>query len=377
MKKKIFFLAPLFAPSELTGGIRSTKFAKYLDRFGFDVTVLTFEHQTKINVSLLDGLQNVKIELCGKPKKIIFNDLGLAFTIQGFFKALKIAKKFKPNYVFVSMPTFLNSILALIIKKLYKIEYILDYRDLWVGDPYPSKGLKSRLFKKISTLIEPIILKSCYFSSYVSKEMLGDQLRLYPWLKKDKTHIISTGYDHEDIEKIILTNNKNRFLAHVGNADIDMNLSDLIEIVKLTKIQKILIKKKLKFLFVGSKNNILQELLDGNIKKFFIFKNYLPHSKALQLMADSKGLIILGSNVKQRLNRKVFEYTSLNSNIFYLGNEQSATAQIIKNSSGIVSSPKNKVKKFTYFLQNLRTSRPHLMREYQKEYLVKKFCKLL
>ncbi|MGR5470436.1 hypothetical protein ACPV51_24795, partial [Vibrio astriarenae] len=70
-------------------------------------------------------------------------------------------------------------------------------------------------------------------------------------------------------------------------------------------------------------------------------------------MADSSGLLILGSNSEQRLNRKVFEYTSLNSNVFYLGNVHSPTAKIVTESSGYVSSHISAIPKMEEFLATL------------------------
>lgn len=371
MKRKILFLTPSFAPSGVTGAIRPSKFAKYFDRFGWDVNVLTFYHQDNIHHKLLKDLKNVSIVNCGKPKKIIFNDLGVSYLFQAYKKAILLARELRPDYVLVSMPAFINSILAWIIKKRFNINYILDYRDLWVGDPYPARGLKHKAFKIFSKIIEPIILKSSYLSYYVSKPMLKDQQKLYPWLKKKKTLVISTGYDHEDIKNILKSKKKNGYLAHIGNADLDMNLIDFVEIIKNKKVQKLLIKKRLKFLFVGSKNNFLKRTLNKNIRGFFKFKNYISHNQALKLMADSNGLIILGSNSSQRLNRKVFEYTALNSNIFYLGNKKSPTAKIVYEFQGVVSSTNNKVKKMLFYLNNLSYGKLKLSEKYCKEKLVK------
>jgi glycosyltransferase involved in cell wall biosynthesis len=372
MAKKILFLTPEFPPSKLTGAIRPSKFAKYLDRFGWDVTVLTFDHQDNTHLDLLKDLKNVRIEKCGVPKKIIVNDLGISYLFQSYKQAMKLAKEIKPDYVLVSMPTFMNSILAYIIKKRFSIDYVLDYRDLWVGDPYPARGFKSKVFRFISKVIEPIVLKSAYLSYYVSDAMLADQMKLYPWLKDKKTTVISTGYDHEDISHITPSDNKNGYIAHIGNADPDMNLSDFIEIVEDKRVQELLLEKKLRYLFVGSKNHFMQELLDDSLKDFFEFKEYLPHNDALQLMADSNGLMILGSNSPQRLNRKVFEYTALNKNIFYLGNTKSPTANIVKESVGIISNVDNKIKKMIEFLKKLSDEKVIMNMRYSKEKLVEK-----
>ena len=369
--KKILFLVPSFPPSKLTGSIRPAKFAKYLSRLGWDVTVLTFEHQDSTHLDLLNDLKSVRIETCGIAKKIIVNDLGISYLFQAYKQAMELSKEISPDYVLVSMPAFMNSILAYIIKKRFNIDYILDYRDLWVGDPYPARGIKGKVFRIISKVIEPFVLKFAYLSYYVSQNMLNDQLKLYPFLKDKKTTVISTGYDHEDISHIISSVKKNGYISHIGNADLDMNIDDFVDIVRDKKVQGVLLDKKLKFLFVGSKNNFIKEALDGSLNIFFDFKDYITHSEALQLMADSNGLLILGSNSAQRLNRKVFEYSALNKNIFYLGSISSPTASVVKEFGGKVSTVNAKVGNMVDFLENLSEVDVAMSMKYSKNKLVK------
>jgi len=143
-------------------------------------------------------------------------------------------------------------------------------------------------------------------------------------------------------------------------------------LVKDEEVQEILLEKRLKFLFVGMKNYFMKELIDKSISHFFEFKEYIPHKEALQLMVDSSGLLILGSNSPQRLNRKVFEYTVLNKNIFYLGNVNSPTARIVQEYSGVISDIETKKDKIIEFLYNLTNEKVQINLKYSKEKLVEK-----
>ncbi|MBQ4799518.1 hypothetical protein J8L73_10325 [Pseudoalteromonas sp. MMG006] len=374
---KILFLTPEFPPSKLTGAIRPAKFAKYLSRFGWDVTVLTFDHKDDAHQGLLKDLTDVRIEKCGIPKKIIVNDLGVAYLFQAFKQAVKLTKEEKPDYILVSMPTFMNSLLALYLNKKFGTKYLLDYRDLWVADPYPVRGIKSKVFRLLSKVIEPFVLKSAFLSYYVSQEMLNDQLIQYPFLHNKNTLVISTGYDPEDIADIQPSLEPNGYISHIGNADIDMNLDDFVNLVKNKQVQSLLLEKKLKFLFVGRKNKFMQDALDSSLLRFFEFKDYIPHKEALQLMADSSGLLILGSDSGQRLNRKVFEYTALNNNVFYLGNIESPTAKIVRKCGGSFSNVTNLTAYFIDYLQHLSTNPVSRNSGYTKPELVRKLIEKL
>ena len=159
MSRKILFLAPEFPPLGVTGAIRPAKFAKYLYVFGFDVTVLTFDHDDDKHQDLLSDLNGVEIIKLGKTKSFVINDLGVNFLFQARRVVFDLVKEMQPDYLFVSMPTFFNSLLAWEVKKKLNINYVLDYRDLWVGDPYRSKSFKSKIFRMLSFFLEPIVLK--------------------------------------------------------------------------------------------------------------------------------------------------------------------------------------------------------------------------
>ncbi|MGR5306673.1 hypothetical protein [Vibrio mediterranei] len=372
---KFLFLTPEFPPCKLTGAIRPSRFAKYISRKKHSVTVLTFEHEDSTNSRLLEDIEGVRIEHCGRAKKILVNDLGVSYLIQAFRKTNELVEEINPDYVLVSMPTFINSILALYLHKRYGVKYILDYRDLWVADPYPVRGIKSKIFRNVSKIIEPLILRSSYLSCYVSDAMYRDQVKCYPFLAKLKTEIISTGFDAELVNRIVPSREKNGYISHIGNADGDMNLSEFVSILRDDNVKDVLLERNLKFLFVGRKNDLLIEEIvkvDRELLNYIDFRDYLPHNEALQLMADSSGLLILGSNSEQRLNRKVFEYTSLNSNVFYLGNVHSPTAKIVTESSGYVSSHISAIPKMEEFLATLSDRAVAINLDYSKENLVNK-----
>jgi len=373
MSRKILFLAPEFPPLGVTGAIRPAKFAKYLYVFGFDVTVLTFDHDDDKHQDLLSDLNGVEIIKLGKTKSFVINDLGVNFLFQARRVVFDLVKEMQPDYLFVSMPTFFNSLLAWEVKKKLNINYVLDYRDLWVGDPYRSKSFKSKIFRMLSFFLEPIVLKSAYLSCYVSEEMLADQMRIYHFLKNKKHLVISTGYDSDDLEGICFSEKrKNNYISHIGNADYDMNLHDFVELVKNARVQGLLEEYKLKFLFVGSKNHHIKKLINKDLNKYFEFMGYLQHDKAMQLMADSKGLLILGSNSPQRLNRKVFEYTALNKKVFYLGSSSSPTAKVVNQFGGVVSNNYDSLVKLAGFIEGINDGKGELNTVNSKRELVKK-----
>ena len=375
---KFLFLAPEFAPNGVTGSIRVSKFAKYINREGHDVTVIAPETNNTTHHDLLNDLEHINIIRVSIFKMLGINDTGFQFFLLASKRSIEIAKKIKPQYIFVSGPPFFHILLACFISRTTNAKLIVDYRDLWVGDPYNPKTIKSYVYRIMSRPLERFILKRAYAVNYISNEMLEDQKKLYPFIFNSNNLNISTGYDEEDLQNINYASRYSKnFIAHIGNADIDMNLEDIVKLVLDKEVQRRLDDQSLHFLFVGQKNRVLESILPDEIRRYFHFVDYVPHLEALQLMSDCKGLILLGSNSAQRLNRKIFEYAALNSNLFFVGNSSSPTARLVK-SLGCFTSTSNMIKiDFLLFLESLNRNSPNPLIAYNKINLVKKFLESL
>lgn len=369
---KFLFLAPEFPPDKYTGSLRVSRFAKYLSKFGHTVTIIAPVTNDQTHETLLLDLRRTKITR-KRPSRIPFiNDHSLSFFRATFFKSIKECYASRPDYIFVSGPPYFHFLQGAILSYLFNIRLILDYRDLWTGDPYPPKTIKSKIFKKISRYLERWALSHAYLCIYVSDQMLGDQKRIFPSINDDSSLIISTGYDPDTINSVQRSATRMNVISHVGNADSDMNIGDLVSIFKDPMILNWFEQTGCRFHFVGRKNSEVSDVVAAEHKKYFLFTDYLPHVQAMEVMANSKGLLILGSNSKQRLNRKVFEYTALNKNIFFIGNLDSPTSKVLQSYNCVVSSPRNLRENFMTYVTSFDETPPLLKEMYSAENLVRK-----
>ncbi|MGD6735128.1 hypothetical protein ACP5PY_01635 [Photobacterium leiognathi subsp. mandapamensis] len=364
-----------FAPEGKTGAIRPTKLAKYFKKKDIDVSVIAkYCDNSQVHQSLVDDINDIPIKRIKIKKLLPINDDGFWFSLYSFFPLLTYVMKNKPDYVFVSIPVFLPALFATLICKITKTKLIVDYRDLWAGDPYSIKSKKDFLLRKVGKFVEPFIMKNCFFVNFISEAMKSDQEKIFG--KIDNKTVFSTGYDSEDVDKVSLSKKMDllqdniHYFSHIGMLDWDMNIDSLVQLIR----KQTYINKKTKFLFVGGKNHLIIEYFKKNeIFDYCEFIGNVDKKTALNIAMHSDGLIILGSDSAQRLNRKVFESIAVNSNIFYYGNKKSPTASVLRNCGHayIYDSSDNMDKisaKFGFFLngKNTRNKPPESLNKYNK-----------
>lgn len=377
------FISPEFPPSTKTGAIRPSKFARYFHELGENVTVLTYNEDGIYESKLHEDIKILRV----KKKKIPYiNDNGINFTVFNFLFFLNLIRKNKFEKIFISVPVFMPMILVFLAKRLYNIDYYLDYRDLWAADPYLAVSRKDKLLRKIATIIEPSVMADAKLVTFVSEAMMKDQLKFYPNCKGN-FHVISTGFDENDMhfspEDLKLGCGKySKYISHVGMLEYNMNIDDFLKIISNENVQNLLKLKGLKFLFVGAKIKTIIDVIPQDLLiEYCDVIGSVSRKEALIINKCSYMNLILGSNSPQRLNRKVFEVIRLAKRVFYIGNDISPTANIIKQcDAGIIVNGgcEKLVSKFIACISDKEKENiSHEIFAYNKIDLISKYLKLV
>lgn len=374
---KVLFYCCEFAPEGKTGVIRPSKFAKNFIKNDVDVKILTkkIDEMERVYDDLLEELDEDLIERVRLRKFLPINDDGFWFVIFSFFSLIRKVQKDKPDFIFISVPVFLPLLNVYLVSKIMGVKYVVDYRDLWAGDPYPVRSLKDRILRSVARLIEPAAMRGASITTFVSENMLKDQELLYGDISN--SFVLSTGFDKADIAKIRVESvskyfpKGKRVYCHIGMLDLDMNVVELIGLIK--KFSK---NKDVLFMFVGGKNGLIRKLFrDEGIDHVCLFVDQVDKITALSIAKRADGLVILGSGSTQRLNRKVFESIAVSDNIFYYGNRDSPTAEVLtRNGFAVFDSRENMESIFSGFVEfcsgvNARSRIPENLNLYEKEQL--------
>jgi len=389
-KKSVLIITYLFPPFGGPSVFRVLKFVRYLPFFNWRPLVITasypffqakdesllneIPHQAKIfrifnidlrNIKILRKFwaQQVKIENIVETEKqsifkkflknlklLIFlpdeSNLWLPFLIfYGFFIILKN----KPQIIFVTAPPYSPLFAGIILKKIFKIPLVADFRDPWSKIPEGHFAYSFPLWrKKIDSLLEKWVLKNVDKVIVVSEKTARDFSEI---VDSQKIEVIHNGYDEEDFqgleeEKIFPQKFK---IVYSGSFFGHYNPFNFLRALKMIIDKKPEIKKDLKIEFYGRQihgpgieEKSFQILKNKEIIKFF---DYLPHKEILKKFYEASLLLLVIGRHKGAegvYSTKIFEYIRVGKPIILLSDKESLSAKLIERTkTGIVVDPEN------------------------------------
>lgn len=241
MKKHIWLVNYYSLPPEHEIHLRTNKFGEYLQKEGYEVTIVSSNkiHHKDINLNLdkkfiktifYNGLKFVHLRVFDYKKskfRRFISILGFHFSLHFFRKKIS-----KPDYILhSSVPPF--GFLTILTAKFLRAKYISDIQDLWPEGFVTYEIMKrNSIFIRFSYLIEKYIYR---FSDAVIFSMEGgvDYLREKKWLLSEKGII--------DDKKIF----------HINNG-VDLNQFNYFKDEYIFKNLKLDNKSTFKVLYIGS-----------------------------------------------------------------------------------------------------------------------------
>ena len=322
-KRQILMIAYYFPPMGLSGVQRTLKFVKYLPEYNWNPIVLTTgaTRYYAFDETLLNDIdENIKIFRTekdpfnrGKNKKnnkqvkypsrfkqIIFRILSQSIfipdsRIRWKKYAVKLGSKIieeNPNIkiIYATAPPYTDFLVAKELSLKYNIPFVIDYRDLWLDNPYFYFATPYHKNKAIS--LESSVLRYAQKSFVITRELKEKMLRRYKFLSHNDLGIIPHGFDEEDFipYKDIKPDNNKFTLTHSGvfsdnitpkyflkgiakflNKNEDAKKYINIKFIGIMKQQHIKIIDKLKLTKYTSllgylnHNNVIKHLMESNI----------------------------------------------------------------------------------------------------------------
>jgi hypothetical protein len=221
----VLVVSRYFPPLGSAGAsIRLIKFMKYARLEGWRFIVFTEDLnkpvivQEKASGFLLDEVPpdteiiRVPNPLFGKRgvhpiAKFIFKDSSLPWGMNVIWNCLKQIRKGNVNLIFANSPPFTNPFVGSILKLYYRLPFVLDIRDDWVGTP--TFSAKDKFRQTIEKFFEEIIIRSAQFVVLVTEASFILYKERYKKIKTDyKFNLISNGCDLEEY-RVIMNRKKN------------------------------------------------------------------------------------------------------------------------------------------------------------------------
>lgn len=394
--KNILFIAYYYPPLGGAGVQRTLKFAKYLNRMGYKVNILTVKND---NVNVKDttlesdsdesikifrakqkeiGIINKFINKGSNPdstqinpnSKVNANSSGnafLKFLMKGIRKfllgiytlvfipddkimwknqaiklGLDVIKNEKIDIIISTSSPYTDHLVGYELKKATNVKWICDFRDPWVMHHFAkysliSKSINKRLEKKVITNTDMVIS--------VSQPIVDDFKMSYGVTLENKLHVITNGYDEDDFEDYNINKFSNKFIiTYNGTVYGKESLKNFfIAVSNLLKENKIE-KDKFQIRFVGRLGREAKEDVDNFNEIYNIVEliSYLPHKESIKKLEESSSLLLIlssGEGCKGVYTGKIFEYLRSEREIIGIVPDGVARDLINKTNSGYCCYP--------------------------------------
>ncbi len=216
---RVLMVSPHFPPDTSAGAHRVRLLAPYLRAHGWEPTVVTVDprdYEGRLDPGLAELVpRNLRVIRCrawsaGATRRVGFGDLGLrAFTgLRATCDALLRREPFDALFVTI-YPTY-PALLGRILKPRYRIPFILDYQDPWIGAWGKTVGggvtgrpdLRSRLSRSVARRLEPLALYAADAITAVSRGTYEAVQARYPWTRGIPCAEIPVGGEPADFDSL-------------------------------------------------------------------------------------------------------------------------------------------------------------------------------
>jgi glycosyltransferase involved in cell wall biosynthesis len=378
---KILIVSFAFPPSNVIGAVRVGKLARYLDRRGHDVRVLTTDlvedrslpleisrervfyteyrqrrHWVERMVRMLRGRTAVAAE--GRREDVPPQDGALARSLRQTFRrhyfgvmhipdmradwvrtaipaGRRLISEWKPEIIFASAPPNTGLMVASRLARTHKLPWVADFRDLWVDNPYYSEpGWR----KRFDAILEPRILRSAAGLVTVSP-IWAEQLRRRH--RKDVT-VVYNGYAEEDFPPLAPRVDPGEILTIRYMGSIYRGFRDPAALFSAIALMPDQLRTRINVEFFSDAGDAVFDAAAAHrVENVVAVKPRVPYRRALALQMEADVLLLLQSSDQRdegNLPAKLFEYLYARRPILFIGYERGVAARlVIERRAGLVS----------------------------------------
>lgn len=338
--KKIVLITYHFPPAgggSTPASKRLGKFTKYLPNFGWDPVVITIGENDieRIDNSLLSLEQNDVIRISDPLKKIINSSrlssllpnivLQIPWAIKILIRSKNIFQKEKPFLIMASSPPPITFFVGFVLRRLYNVPLVLDYRDQWTLSPY-RRGPK--IYKLWDYWLEKKILNNSNLVLVTNKNRLMEHNEYWNEFSPE-TVIIPNGFDIDDFNltcrnyKMNGSDAMNIVLRHVGNIygpRVD-TINNFLQKLSLLMGNSFDSDLNITVQQVGNRpKRLVEDNISENLKIEYLGSVNYKNALKLELGADIL-LLIVGahSQSNSEITSKIYEYLATGRPIVVLG----------------------------------------------------------
>jgi glycosyltransferase involved in cell wall biosynthesis len=371
--RKVLIITYYWPPGGGAGVQRWLKFSKYLRDFGWEPVIYTPENgempvidpslekdvpvgltvirqpiwepynsykkfigqkkDEKINTGFLT--ENKKPKLAEKVAVWIRGNLFIPdarkYWVKPSIKFLAAYLAENPVQAIVSTgPPHSMHLIAMELHKQLHLPWLADFRDPWTNIDFYKDLLLTAGSDRSHHRMEREVLKEADVVVSIGKQM-SEEFKGILGSDTGKFHVISNGYDAEDLYTGEVRKDPKFSLAHIGTLVRSRNPEVLWRVLDLMCKEVDGFSKDLEIKLVGKVDvHVMQCIVESGLDSFVNKISYLPHSEVIRTQQQSQVLLLLVNNTKNAegiLTGKFYEYLSARRPIICIGPRKGELAE--------------------------------------------------
>jgi glycosyltransferase involved in cell wall biosynthesis len=272
--------------------------------------------------------------------------------------------------------------------KFPQVKWVSDFRDPWTHIDFYGALMLSRMADKRHRDLEKEVLNKSDAVVSVGRSMSAQFREIIGAAGGDnsKFHVITNGYDADDVVTNGIVKDQKFTIAHVGTLVKDRNPETLWQVLARLVKTNAAFEAKLEIKLVGKVDMFVKESLQlYGLTRYVRQIAYMPHSEVIAEQQRSQVLLLLinrTANAQGILTGKFFEYMASGVPILAIGPEQGDLAAIIKDTgTGVIcdfdAAGRIETAVLELFEGNTTKRNETAIAEYNRKNLTVKLCRLL
>jgi len=389
---RVLLIAYYFPPSGLVGTVRVAKFAKYLKRLGWQTRVISVfsKYYQTINPDSIGDVAGISVSRTKRVPQLIrlVNEEGVYWLPYLAARLANVLQHWRPHIVLFTGGPFAHWLLSVFMKRLYKIPYVLDFRDPWRLNPYRrDKGLFSFLYRLMARVIEPVVIGNASYIINITEQATEMFKEKYPRFPR-KFLTLHNGFDPEDLETGLSPVRFSRCdIAYVGAFGAFRNPEPFLLAFRKLLMQKALKPDEIRFVWVGKiERKILSTINELGIRDYCVLVGYKPYLEALTYIKGAKACLLISGNHPYEPTTKVFDYVALDKWIIALLGSDGFLSSLLDNYEFVIKVLHPDSEKVFSVLQNFfemthrgetQFTNPKMKQEFNRQMIASRLSQIL
>ncbi len=368
--RRVLMVTPHFPPDSSAASHRVRLLAPYLSEHGWEPTVLTVDPrdyeggvEPALNALVPPSLRIVRCRAWSASwtRPIGFGDLGLrAFAnLRATCRDLLRAQHF--DALFITLYPVYPALLGPGLKRQFGVKFVLDYQDPWVGSwgltvgggPNGTPDARSRLTRRLGTLLEPIAVRAADAITAVSSGTYEEIVARIPSAGTLVRAALPIGWDRDDFARVERADTQPFFaagdglvhVAYVGTLlpkGVD-TLRALLEAVRRLRDRDADAYRRLRLWFLGTSNQfgsqsrarvlpMAEEVGVTDVVREVAPR--IPYGQAIAVLRQAHAIVLLGSTERHYTASKLYPALLANRPILAAFHEASSVVDILKRVGG-------------------------------------------